>query len=414
MMQASLPTLPAPLLMRLPDAPIDPILLSAVAFSQDGRDGKVNLGIGMYYDESGRVPLMRAVRAAEERLMQAGRPWVYGAMEGHERLRALAPTLLFGPEGSKDTGEGCAAIQTLGGTGALTLGGEVLHAVLDAPVVAVSTPSWPNHVPIFRRLGYAVRSYRYFDPATNALDFDGMIEDLSRLPPRSVVILHGCCHNPTGVDLDAAQWDAVAAILVQRDLLPFLDMAYLGFGEDLVADARPARLMASHGLTTLIALSFSKSFSLYGERVGALVIKAPEPKGAQQAFAHARLLARTSYSMPPAHGAMLAATILDDPELAADWRDELGGMRDRIRTMRNRLVDRLHRNDPARRFDFMRGQRGLFSYSGLHAREIERMRRDDAVHAVPDGRLCIAGLTEANVDRVADAISASFRAEPGI
>ncbi len=397
----------APLLLRLADAPADPILLSNIAFSEDERQAKVNLGIGMYYDEDGRVPLMRAVRAAAERLMQAGRPWVYGSMEGHERLRALAPKLLF----DADAAAACAAIQTIGGTGALALGGEVLHAVLDAPVVAISTPSWPNHVPIFRRLGYKIRSYRYFDAKTHGLDFDGLIDDLSRLPRRSVVVLHGCCHNPTGVDLDVAQWEALAAVLVRRDLLPFLDMAYLGFGEDLVTDAQPARLLASHGLTIMIALSFSKSFSLYGERVGALVVHAPEPDGARLAFGHARLLARASYSMPPTHGAMLTATILDDAALAADWRAELAGMRQRIRTMRQRLVDQLHRNDPTRSFEFMRRQRGLFSYSGLGGPEIERMRREDAVYAVPDGRLCIAGLNGTNIDRVAASISGSIRAE---
>ena len=402
----------------LPPVQPDGILRSFEEYTCDPRDGKVNLGIGMYYNEVGQVPLMRAVMEAEAVLQRTPKPWVYGPVEGSAAFALQVETLLFGADTALHPR--CTLMQTLGGTGALSLGAQLLQAELETPLVALSTPTWPNHHPVFSRAGFARAPYRYFDAATGGLDFAGMLEDIERLPPASVVVLHGCCHNPTGVDLDTAQWAQVADVMQARGLIPFLDLAYVGFADGLEADLAPVRMLAARGMNFLLALSFSKSMSLYGERVGALVVVAADAAGAARAAGFARLVARSSYSMPPTHGAALVSGILGQAPLRAMWQQELEEMRLRIVAMRKALVARLHANANANanaeaggaagalagRFDHLLQQRGLFSYSRLTPVQVALLKRDYAIYAVPDGRLCMAALTDDCVNRVADAIAA--------
>ena len=299
--------------------------------------------------------------------------------------------------------------QALGGTGALKIGADFLRQLLPQAKAAISNPSWENHRALFERAGFEVVEYAYYDPATHGLDYEGMLASLRALPEQSVVVLHACCHNPTGVDPTLEQWAGIVEVIKARKLVPFLDIAYQGFGDGLEEDAAVVRMFADQGLTMLISSSFSKSFSLYGERVGALTIVAGDKEEGARVLSQVKRVIRTNYSNPPTHGGTVVATVLNSPELFSLWSQELAEMRERIRLMRRQLVDKLKALGVAQDMEFVVKQRGMFSYSGLSAEQVERLRQDHAIYAVSSGRICVAALNSGNIDRVAQAIAAVMK-----
>jgi len=397
----------AALFSRIVQMPHDPILISMEQFAADPRRFKVNLGVGMYYDESGRIPLLQAVRAAEEMLAARPVPWGYLPVEGLPDFRRAAAELLFGTSSPALQEGRIATVQSLGGTGALRVGADLLFQLRpDAqskPVVALSDPTWANHPAIFEAAGFEIVTYPYVDPATSDLDFNGMLAAIAQLAPGTVVLLHACCHNPSGVDLNDAEWRRLTAVLIERRLVPFLDIAYQGFGSGIEADSYPVRLMAESGLPLFVALSFSKSFALYGERIGALCVVTGRPDDAIRLTEQTKSIGRGSYSTPPTHGAAVVATVLNRPDLRALWISELDAMRTRIGVMRHKLVDLLAGHN-GRDFSHLVKQRGLFSFSGLSPAQVEKLKLDHAIYAVENGRLCMAALNDGNVERVAEAI----------
>lgn len=386
-------------------APRDPILGLNEQYNADTRTGKVNLGVGVYYDDEGRIPLLSAVRKAEAARIEAAAARGYLPIEGIAAYNKGAQTLLFG-EGSPLMASGrVLTAQALGGTGALKLGADFLKQLLPASHVVISNPSWENHRALFERAGYTVDTYPYYDAATHGLDFAGMLAGLQALPPQTIVVLHACCHNPTGVDPTTEQWQQIVQVVKDRNLVPFLDIAYQGFGDGLQEDASVVRLFAEHDLTMLISSSFSKSFSLYGERVGALTLVSSTKEEAARVLSQLKRVIRTNYSNPPTHGGTVVSTVLNTPELYALWSTELAGMRDRIREMRAQLVTKLKAHGVTQDFDFVLKQRGMFSYSGLTAAQVDRLRDEFGVYAVSSGRICVAALNTGNIDYVAEAIA---------
>ncbi|HDZ57103.1 MAG TPA: aspartate/tyrosine/aromatic aminotransferase [Pseudomonas xinjiangensis] len=390
-------------------APHDPILGLNETFNADTRAEKVNLGVGVYYDEAGKLPLLRAIQAAEEARVAEHAPRGYLPMEGLAPYDKAVQQLLFGIDSSLLTSGRLITAQSLGGTGALKLGADFLFRLTGKQLVAISDPSWENHRALFEAAGYEVVTYPYYDPETHGLNLDGMLSGIEALPEGSVVLLHACCHNPTGVDLGLAEWARVIDVIQRRNHVPFLDIAYQGFGENLQDDAIAVRLFAESGLPLLIASSFSKSFSLYGERVGALTLVT------QNADEHARVLSqlkrviRTNYSNPPTHGAKIVAAVLNNSELYALWEEELAEMRERIRGMRQALAEKLKAAGVAGDVDFIRRQRGMFSYSGLTKEQVKRLADDFAIYAVNSGRICVAALNPGNIDHVASAMARVMR-----
>ncbi len=386
-------------------APRDPILGLTEAFNADPRASKVNLGVGIYYDDSGRIPLLEAVRRAERARVDAAPARGYLPIEGFGAYNQAVQKLLFGPDSPLLADGRVATFEALGGTGALRVGADFLRRLYPQAGVWISDPSWENHRALFEAAGFAVQAYPYYDPATHGLRFDAMLEALRGLAPRSIVVLHACCHNPTGVDLNAAQWDAVVATVRERDLVAFLDLAYQGFAEGIDPDAIAVRKFADSGLPFFVSSSFSKSFSLYGERVGALSIVTADRDEAARVTSQVKRVIRTNYSNPPTHGAAIVAAVLTTPELRELWERELSGMRDRIRSMRTGLVQRLRRNGIDQDFSFVERQRGMFSYSGLNPKQVERLRDEFGIYAVGTGRICLAALNSRNIDAVAKAMA---------
>jgi aromatic-amino-acid transaminase len=391
------------LLTNLAPVPPDAIMRAARVFAEDRRPHKINLGIGIYYDEQGRIPLLKAVRNADRHLRELNRPWSYLPAEGLSGLRESALGIVFGEQASRIR-ERAVATQTVGGTGAVRLGAEIIKALVPKIKVFVSDPSWPNHQAVFLSVGLDVGSYRYHDAVDGSLDIDGMIEDLEAIPRGSVVVLHACCHNPTGVDPSPEEWGRIAETLNRRGLIPFLDMAYQGFGEGLEPDAASVRLIATACTPAFVAVSFSKSFSLYGERVGLLFVLAENEKQANLLDERARAITRVLHSCSPSNGALLVAEVLSTEDLKTEWIRELEEMRLRILSMRSALVSRLSDGNDHRDFSFIESQRGLFSYSRLSPSQIEALRAEHAIHAVEDGRLCLAALNTENLDRIVAAI----------
>jgi len=390
-------------------APRDPILGLSELYNADTRAHKVNLSAGVYSDDAGRIPLLQCVREAESARLQAATARGYLPIDGIADYNKGAQRLLL-DEASTPVKEGrVLTLQTLGGTGALKIGADFLRQLLPAAKVAISNPSWENHRALFERAGFEVVNYPYYDAANRGLDFAGMLGFLRELPARSVVVLHACCHNPTGVDPSRREWQEIAQVLQERNLVPFLDIAYQGFGDGLQEDAAVVRLLAEAGLTLLISSSFSKSFSLYGERVGALTIVAGDPDQSARVLSQVKRVVRTNYSTPPTHGGAVVAAVLNSPELFALWQQELGEMRERIRLMRSQLVAKLKAAGVAGNFDFMLAQRGMFSYSGLTAAQVERLREEHAIYALSSGRICVASLNSRNIDAVADGIAAVLK-----
>lgn len=390
-------------------APRDPILGLNEAFAADPRPQKVNLGVGVYYDEEGRIPLLASVKTAEEARVRQAKPRGYQPIEGPAAYTGAVQRLLFGADSPLLAEGRVVTAQGLGGTGALRIGGDLLRRIVPEATVYISDPSWENHRGIFEAAGFPVRTYRYYDPATGGVDFAGMKAALAAMAPRSIVVLHACCHNPTGADLTEAQWQEVAQTCVAGELVPFLDMAYQGFAEGIDADATAVRHFLAAGIPFFVSSSFSKNFSLYGERVGALSIVTGSRDEAERVLSQLKRVIRTNYSNPPTHGAALVADVLASGELRAQWEEELGGMRRRIRAMREGLRQRLEAAVPGKDFSFVTEQRGMFSYTGLTPEQVERLKSEYGIYAVRSGRICIAALNARNLDYVAEAIAAVLR-----
>jgi aromatic-amino-acid transaminase len=383
----------------------DPILSLLPRFQSDPRADKVNLSIGLYYNDAGELPVLRSVSSALAVL--SGEPLAapYLPMAGHDAYRQAVQELLFGAEHACLKGGQVSTIQTLGGTGALKIGCDVLWQHFPASEVWVCEPTWDNHLAICAGSGFAVRRYPYFDPLTQAVDFAAMVDCLLRLAPRSIVLLHACCHNPTGADLSRFEWDRVVDIVRSRDLIPFFDFAYQGFGEGIDEDCYPIRSMASAGLSFLVANSFSKNFALYGERCGALSFVCQNRGEAERAQGQMELAVRRNYSSPPRHGGSLVAQVLLDPRLRTMWRAEVDEMRWRIKAMRRQLYEALSARCRGRDLSHLLRQQGMFSDTGLSSEAVGELRERFAIYLVQTGRLCLAGLNAGNVERVADAIA---------
>ena len=397
------PHSPSPL-AAVPMAPADPILGVTEAFVADQSPKKVNLGVGVYTDDNGKIPLLDCVRHAESERLKSSSPRGYLPIDGLAAYDRAVQELVF-----SSLNKNIVTVQALGGTGGLKIGADFLKVINPAAEVWISDPSWENHRQLFEAAGFTVKSYRYYDAKTRGLDFAGMQESLNGIPPGSVVVLHTCCHNPTGADLTNEQWSAVLEIVRSRGLVPFLDLAYQGFAEGLDADAHAARLFAGATSPVFLSSSFSKSFSLYGERVGALSVVTGSPEEATRVLSQLKRIVRTNYSNPPTHGCQIVATVLGNPQLRSLWDRELGAMRDRIKEMRKRLVDAIHSRAQGTDYSFMLKQRGMFSYSGLSKDQVRRLREDRSIYTIDTGRLCVAALTSKNVDYVADAIAEVIR-----
>ena len=384
----------------------DPILTLMERFKEDPRSDKVNLSIGLYYNEDGIIPQLKAVAEAEARLnAQPHGASLYLPMEGLNSYRHAIAPLLFGADNPVLKQQRVATIQTLG-SGALKVGADFLKRYFPESGVWVSDPTWENHVAIFAGAGFEVSTYPWYDEATNGVRFNDLLATLKTLPARSIVLLHPCCHNPTGADLTNDQWDAVIEILKARELIPFLDIAYQGFGAGMEEDAYAIRAIASAGLPALVSNSFSKIFSLYGERVGGLSVMCEDAEAAGRVLGQLKATVRRNYSSPPNFGAQVVAAVLNDEALKASWLAEVEEMRTRILAMRQELVKVLSTEMPERNFDYLLNQRGMFSYTGLSAAQVDRLREEFGVYLIASGRMCVAGLNTANVQRVAKAFAA--------
>ncbi|WP_126941940.1 amino acid aminotransferase [Xanthomonas sp. BRIP62409] len=389
--------------------PGDPILGLTEAYNADSRPNKVNLGVGIYYDENGRIPLLRAVHKIEQQLALDAKPRGYLPIDGLAAYDKATQELLFGTESALLASGRVATSQTVGGSGALRVGADLLKKLLPTATIAISNPSWENHRAVFGAAGFEVVDYTYFDAASHGLNFDGMLADLAKLEPGTVVLLHACCHNPTGADLTKEQWKQVAGLLKERKLFPFVDIAYQGFDKGIEADAYAVRLLAAEGIDSyVVASSYSKSFSLYGERVGALSVVSASAAEAKAVQSQVKRIIRTIYSSPSTHGAALVAGVLTSPELRDLWEQELTEMRERIHALRAGLVAKLATLG-APEFEFIQRQAGMFSYSGLTRTQVDRLREEFAIYAVGTGRICVAALSQRNLDYVAQAVATVSR-----
>jgi len=389
--------------------PGDPILGLTEAYNADGRQTKVNLGVGIYYDESGRIPLLRAVKQIEQQLANEAKPRGYLPIDGLPAYTQATRELVFGKDSDLLAAGRVSTTQTVGGSGALRVGADLLKKLLPHATIAISNPSWENHRAVFGAAGFEVVEYSYFDSSTHGVNFPAMLADLNTLLPGTVVLLHACCHNPTGADLTVAQWKEVAALMKERQLFPFIDMAYQGFDKGIEQDGAAVRIVAEAGIDSfIVANSYSKSFSLYGERVGALSVVAPGAADAKAVQSQVKRIIRTIYSSPSTHGAALVAGVLNSPELRAMWEQELTEMRERIHALRGGLVEKLAAAG-APQFGFINDQAGMFSYSGLSRPQVDRLRDEFGIYAVGTGRICVAALSQGNLDYVAQAVATVAR-----
>jgi len=386
-------------------APRDPILGLTEAYNADRNPLRVNLGVGVYYDDAGKVPLLECVKRAERQLVERAPARSYLPIDGIPAYDKAVRSLVFGTDSPAVASGRVLTVQSLGGTGGLKIGADFLRRIAPAAEVWISDPSWENHRALFEGAGFTVRTYPYYDPRTNGLDFAGMLAGLRAVPAGAIVVLHACCHNPTGVDLDEAQWSEVIRVVQDRGLIPFLDIAYQGFGAGLDPDGLPVRRFAAAGGPLFVSNSFSKSFSLYGERVGSLSVAAADAAEAERVLSQLKRVVRTNYSNPPTHGGQIVATVLESAELRALWEQELAQMRDRIRTMREQFVELMKARLPGRDFSFILRQRGMFSYSGLTRDQVKRLREEYSIYAVDSGRICVAALNSRNLPYVCDAVA---------
>ena len=396
----------APLLLSAVElAPRDPILGISEAYAADKNPHKVNLGVGMYYDDTGKLPLLDCVRQAEHEMTAKGAARGYLPIDGIAAYDKAVQALVFGADSDVITSGRTITLQALGGTGGLKIGADFLRRFAPAAQVYISDPSWENHRALFEGAGFAVQTYAYFDPKTRGLDFDDMLASLERIPHGSIIVLHACCHNPTGVDPTAEQWTRIIDVVRSRGIVPFLDIAYQGFGDGTEADASVVRRFAATPGPLFVSSSFSKSFSLYGERVGALSVVAADRDEALRVMSQIKRVVRANYSTPPTHGGQIVATVLCSPELHALWEAELAMMRNRIKLMRAELVEKLHEQLPNANYRYIIAQRGMFSYTGLTRPQVERLRDEFSIYAIDTGRICVAALNSRNVDAIARAIA---------
>lgn len=393
------------LFAHVPQVPRDPILGLNELFQADSRPNKINLGVGVYYDEQGHMPLLQVVKNTETQLAEHSAAKGYLPIDGLQSYNKGAQRLLLGEDASPIHQGRAVTIQSLGGTGALKLGADFLKLVAPDAVVAISNPSWENHRALFEKAGFEVVEYPYYDSQNQSLDFEGMLHSLQQLAPQSIVVLHACCHNPTGIDPTFEQWQRIAQVLQERNLIPFLDIAYQGFGQGLDEDAKAVRYLAELGIPMLISSSFSKSFALYGERVGALTVLTSSADESPKVLSQLKRMARTNYSNPPTHGAQIVSLVLNDPTRFAQWEAELSHMRVRIRSMREHLVNKLAEHGVQKDMSFILNQQGMFSYSGLTQAQAQRLRDEDGIYLLDTGRICVAALNENNLDTVAAAIA---------
>ena len=384
----------------------DPILSLNEAFQKDPRADKVNLSIGIYFDDAGRIPVLDCVRQAEAALLAESTPKSYLPIEGSAAMRGAVQHLLFGAGHEALASGRVATLQTVGSSGGLKVGADFIKRWLPASAVWVSDPTWDNHRAMFEGAGVAVHTYPYYDAGTGGLKFDALLETLRGLPAKSVVLLHACCHNPTGVDLTRAQWEALVPVLRERELLPFLDLAYQGYGDGIEEDAFAVRALALAGLTFFVANSFSKSMSVYGERAGALSVVCASAAEAELVLGQLKATVRRNYSSPPIHAAGIVSRVLGEPALRAAWEADVTAMRTRIQAMRRSLHAVLQAKRPGRDFGYFLTQRGMFSYTGLSAAQVDRLREEFGVYLVRSGRICVAGLNTGNVERTAVAMAA--------
>ncbi|MFM9971926.1 MAG: aromatic amino acid transaminase [Burkholderiales bacterium] len=395
---------PSPL-AAVPMAPKDPILGVTETYVADTNPNKVNLGVGIYYDDDGKVPVLECVRRAERQLVETAAPRAYLPIDGLAAYDSAVQTLVFGANCAAIKEKRIVTVQALGGTGGLKLGADFLRRIAPEAQVWISDPSWENHKALFEGAGFTVNSYPYYDATSHGLNFKGMIDSLRTLPAGSIVVLHVCCHNPTGADIASAQWQEVIAAVRSRGLVPFLDIAYQGFADSIDEDNLGVRLFAESNGPIFVSSSFSKSLSLYGERVGALSIVAESADEAARALSQLKRVIRTNYSNPPTHGGKAVAAVLASPELRDLWVKELGMMRDRIRAMREQFVAKLKVKAPKSDFSFVIQQRGMFSYSGLTKPQVDQLREKYSVYAIDTGRICVAALNSKNIDYVVDAVA---------
>ncbi len=390
----------------LTPAPADPILGVTEKFRADPRPQKVNLGVGVYLTEEGKTPLLDVVKEAEVALAQSNQPHGYIPISGLPGYCSAVQKMIFGADSEVVLSGRAVTVQTLGGTGALKVGMDLMHSVCGETHGVSSVPTWGNHNALLKLAGFKVGGYRYYDAANDGVDFDGMMQDLRALPPKTLVILHSCCHNPTGYDLTAQQWDEVIDLCRKHNLTPFLDMAYQGFRDGLEEDAAAIHQFAKSGLDFLLSTSFSKSFNLYGERIGALTVVTQSASEAAVVLTQIKSVIRANYSNPPSHGARIVERVLSDPAKYQQWLGELTQMRTRIRTMRKMLADEMARIGAKRDFSFVTRQNGMFSFTGLSPEQIDRLAAEYGIYAVRNGRICICGLNTKNVEYVAKSISA--------
>lgn len=397
--------LPSSILAGIQMAPKDPILGVTETFNADQNPRKVNLGVGVYYDDNGKVPLLECVRRAELALVEKAAPRSYLPIDGLPAYDKSVRELVFGADSAAVRENRVVTVQTLGGTGGLKVGADFIRRFAPQAQVWISDPSWENHRALFESAGFTVNAYPYYDAASHGVKFDAMLAAIKAMPPGSVVVLHACCHNPTGVDLGEEQWTAVIDAVAAGGLVPFVDIAYQGFGDGLEPDGKVVRRFAEAGIPVFVSNSFSKSFSLYGERVGSLSIVTASAEEAARVLSQLKRTVRTNYSNPPTHGGQIVATVLGDAQLRALWEQELGQMRDRIRQMRSQFVERLRARKPGADFAFVTRQRGMFSYSGLSREAVTRLREEFSVYAIDTGRICVAALNSRNIDYVVDSVA---------
>ena len=385
-------------------APRDPILGLNEQFAADTNPNKVNLGVGVYFDDNGKLPLLQCVQAAEKAMMDKPAARGYLPIDGIAAYDAAVKGLVFGVDSEPVKSGRIATVQGIGGTGGLKIGADFLKKLKPNATVLISDPSWENHRALFTSAGFTVEAYRYYDAAKRGIDFDGMLADLQAAAPGTIVLLHACCHNPTGYDITAAQWDQVIATVKAKGLVAFLDMAYQGFGNGIAEDGAVIGKFVAAGLDFFVSTSFSKSFSLYGERVGALSVVCASKEEATRVLSQLKIAIRTNYSNPPTHGAQIVATVLTTPALRTMWEDELAAMRVRIKEMRTLLVEKLTAAGVQGDLSYIVRQKGMFSYSGLNKDQMVRLRGEFGVYGVDSGRICVAALNTKNIGYVADAI----------
>jgi aromatic-amino-acid transaminase len=386
-------------------APRDPILGLNEQFNADPNPAKVNLGVGVYFDDNGKLPLLACVKAAEELMMEAPKARNYLPIDGIAAYDSAVQDLVFGADTPIRKSGRVATVQALGGTGGLKLGADFLKRINPSASVLISDPSWENHRALFEGAGFSVASHPYYDAASQGIDFTGMLRALNEAKPGTIVVLHACCHNPTGYDLTAEQWPQVIDTVRTRALVPFLDMAYQGFGDGIFEDGAVIRMFVDAGLDFFVSTSFSKSFSLYGERVGALSVVCASKAEADRVLSQLKRVIRTNYSNPPTHGAQVVTMVLNTPDLRTMWEGELAGMRVRIKEMREALREKLAGAGIRRDFSFVTKQRGMFSYSGLTKDQMVRLRNEFGIYGVDSGRICVAALNHRNLDAVVAAIA---------